>query len=194
MVSEMTGDYHLLLPTMWVSMLCFLLCKPWSLYEKQVKSRLESPAHRGDFIVDVLEGIHVADVYRKDRKLIHIPESMSLDGIVHTLAKSNQQYFPVVDENGKLVGIFAADDVRSWLYDDSIWTLAVARDVMVTKIVSVTPEDDLNTALQRFTALNLDELPVLDPNDKGQLLGMLRRKETIAAYNQSLMKHKQAME
>jgi chloride channel protein, CIC family len=194
MVSEMTGDYHLLLPTMWVSMLCFLMSKRWSLYEKQVPTRLESPAHRGDFIVDVLEGLRVADAYRKDRKLIHIPESMSLDGIVHTLAKTNQHYFPVVDEAGKMVGIFSADDVRSWLYDDSIWTLAVARDVMVTKIVSVTPEDDLNTALQRFTALNLDELPVLDPEDQGKLLGMLRRKETIAVYNQSLMKHKQAME
>lgn len=194
MVSEMTGDYQLLLPTMWVSMLCFLLGKRWSLYEKQVPTRLESPAHRGDFIVDVLEGLRVADVYRQDRKLTYIPESMSLDGIVHTLAKTNQHYFPVIDENEKLVGIFSADDVRSWLYDDSIWTLAVARDVMVTNIVSVTPDDDLNTALQRFTALNLDELPVLDPNDEGKLLGMLRRKETIAAYNQSLMKHKQAME
>jgi len=194
MVSEMTGDYKLLLPAMWVSMLCFLLCRPWSLYEKQVPTRLESPAHRGDFIVDVLEGIRVADAYRKDRKLIFIPESMSLDGIVHTLAKTNQHYFPVVDQDDRMVGIFSSDDVRSWLYDDSIWTLAVARDVMVTNIVSVTPDDDLNTALQRFTALNLDELPVLDPNDEGKLLGMLRRKETIAAYNQSLMKHKQAME
>ncbi len=175
-------------------MLCFLMCRRWSLYDKQVPTRLESPAHRGDFIVDVLEGLRVADAYRKDRKLIYIPESMSLDGIVHTLAKTNQHYFPVVDENDKLVGIFSSDDVRSWLYDDSIWHLAVARDVMVTKIVSVTPDDDLNTALQRFTALNLDELPVLDPEDRGKLLGMLRRKETIAAYNQSLMKHKQALE
>ncbi|MCA9069200.1 MAG: chloride channel protein, partial [Planctomycetaceae bacterium] len=175
MVSEMTGDYQLLLPTMWVCMLCFLLGKRWSLYEKQVPTRLESPAHRGDFIVDVLEGLRVADAYRKDRKLILIPESMSLDGIVHTLAKTNQHYFPVVDENEKMVGIFSSDDVRSWLYDDSNWTLAVARDVMVTNIVSVTPDDDLNSALQRFTALNLDELPVLDPKDEGKLLGMLRR-------------------
>ncbi len=194
MVSELTGDYHLLLPTMWCSMLCFLMCRRWSLYDKQVPTRLESPAHRGDFIVDVLEGLRVADAYRKDRKMIYIPESMSLDDIVHTLAKTNQHYFPVIDKNEKLVGIFSSDDVRSWLYDDSIWKLAVARDVMVTNIVSVTPDDDLNTALQRFTALNLDELPVLDPEDRGKLLGMLRRKETIAAYNQNLMRHKQALE
>jgi CIC family chloride channel protein len=40
----------------------------------------------------------------------------------------------------------------------------------------------------------LDELPVIDPDQAGRLLGMLRRKETIAAYNQRVMEHKQARE
>ncbi len=190
MVSEMTGSYYLLLPTMWVSTLCFLLCRRWSLYEKQVGSRLDSPAHRGDFIVDILEGITVAEVFRPDRKLHFISEGMSLDEIVHTLARTHQHYFPVVDDNDRVVGIFSADDVRSYLYDETLWQLANARDIMVSNIVSVVPEDDLNTALQRFTALNLDELPVFDSNDSGKLLGMLRRKETIAFYNRRLMDRK----
>lgn len=58
----------------------------------------------------------------------------------------------------------------------------------------MTPADDLNTALRRFTALNLDELPVLDPQDSGKLLGMLRRKETIAFYNRQVLKHKQEVD
>ncbi len=62
---------------------------------------------------------------------------------------------------------------------------------MVTSIVTVTPEEDLNTALRKFTALNLDELPVVDSEDPGKLVGMLRRKESIAAYNRRLMEHKQ---
>jgi CIC family chloride channel protein len=192
MVTEMTGNYQLLLPTMWVSTLCFLFCSRWTLYQKQVPSRLDSPAHRGDFIVDVLEGIKVRDVYQRDKKMIKIPEGMALKGIVHTLAMTQQRYFPVVDENERLVGIFSAEDVRSYLYDESIWQLAVARDVMITKLVSVVPDDDLNTALQRFTALNLDEMPVLDPEDAGHLLGMLRRKEAIAAYNRRLMEFRHA--
>lgn len=194
MVSEMTGSYDLLLPTMWVSTLCFLLCRRWTLYSEQVPSRVESPAHRGDFIVDILEGIKVEDVYRKGQKLILIPESMTLDEILHTLTKTHQHYFPVVDQDGRMVGIFSSDDVRAYLYDETIWHLAVARDIMVTNIVSVTPQDDLNTALQRFTSLNLDELPVVAPEDPGRFLGMLRRKETIDAYNKQLMKHKQASE
>lgn len=193
MVSEITGGYSLLVPTMWVSTLCFLFCRRWSLYHTQVPTRLESPAHRGDFIVDLLEGIKVKEVYQHNGSTMFIPESMSLDEIVHTLAKTEQQYFPVVDKENCMVGIFSAKDVRSYLYDETIWQLAVARDIMTTNILSVTPDDDLNVALKRFTALNLDQLPVLDPNDPGRLLGMLRRKETIAFYNQRLMEHKQSM-
>ena len=79
--------------------------------------------------------------------------------------------------------------VRSYLYDESIWQLANARDVMTTKIVTVSPGEDLNSALRKFTTLNVDELPVVD--ELGALLGMLRRKEAIAAYNRRLMEHKQ---
>lgn len=189
MVSEMTGDYKLLLPTMWVSALCFLMCR-WTLYEKQVASRLESPAHRGDFIIDLLEGIHVSDVPLKQRRTV--PESMSLQEILQLLPETRQNYFPVVDGNDRLVGVFSTDDVRSYLYDESIWQLAVARDIMTTKIVSVSPDDDLNAAMRCFTELNLDEIPVLQVADGGKLLGMLRRKDAIAVYNRRLMEQKQA--
>jgi CIC family chloride channel protein len=191
MVTEMTGSYRLLLPTLWVAALCFLLCRGWTLYEKQVPTRLDSPAHRGDFIVDVLEGIRVGDVYSRDRKLLLVPERASLDEIVHMLAKTPQRYFPVVDEAERMVGIISAEDVRSYLYDDTLWKVANAGDVMETNLVTVTPEDDLNSALRRFTAMNLDELPVVDPSEPHRLLGMLRHRESIAAYNRRLMEHKQ---
>jgi len=191
MVTEMTGDYRLLLPTMWVSTLCFLL-NPLTLYRKQVGSRLDSPAHRGDFLVDVLEGIRVEDVYQKNRKMIMVHEGTSLDDIVHMLARTSQRYFPVVDDQQRMIGIFSADDVRSYLYDDTIWQVANAGDVMIHRVVTVTPEDDLNSALTSFTALNVDELPVVDPQQGGKLVGMLRRKESIAAYNRRLMEHKRA--
>jgi chloride channel protein, CIC family len=190
MVSEMTGEYKLLLPTMWVSTLCFLMGRRWTLYEKQVPSRLESPAHRGDFIVDLLEGIRVGDVPLRERQTV--PESMSLREILQLLPESRQNYFPVVDAGGRLVGIFSTDDVRAYLYNEAIWQLAVARDIMTTNIVRVAPDDDLNTAMRRFVELNLDELPVVAADDSGRLLGMLRRKDAIAVYNRKLSEQKQA--
>lgn len=193
MVSEMTGSYHLLLPTMWVSTLCFLLCNGTTLYRKQVPSRLESPAHRGDFIVDVLEGIKVEDVYRRDRRIEMVPEAMPLAEIVKLLSTTHQHYFPVVNREQEMVGIFSSDDVRSYIYDETIWQLADAADVMTSPFISVLPTDDLNVALRKFTAQNIDELPVMDPANRGRLLGLLRRKETIGAYNRQLATQQEAV-
>ena len=190
MVREMTGGYRLLLPTMLVSAICFMLLHGRTLYIKQVPTRLDSPAHRGDFIVDVLEGLTVADVYKQDRQVVTVPEQTTLDKIVHQLAATSQNYFPVVNQDGRLIGIFTASDVRAYLYDDTLWHLANARDVMVTDVLTVTPKTDLNTALRKMTAINLDELPVVDPDDNGKLIGMLRRREAVAAYNSRLAEFK----
>ncbi|MCA9211776.1 MAG: chloride channel protein [Planctomycetales bacterium] len=192
MVTEMTGDYKLLLPTMWVSTLCFLLGARWTLYEKQVPTRLDSPAHRGDFLVDVLEGMCVDDVYNKERNPVTVFEGATLDQIVHNLAETSQRYFPVVDANGGMIGIFSAEDVRGYLYNDEIWDLATASDVMTSRVVTVSPDDDLNTALKRFTALNISELPVVSPSDPQRLVGVLRHKDVIGAYNRRLAEHKSA--
>ncbi len=194
MVRAMTGDFGLLVPTMLVTTLTFVSCSRFKLYQKQVPTRLDSKAHRGDFLIDILEGLKVKDVFNAERKIILIGEGETMNLIVHKLAQNRQHYFPVVDSEGNMVGIFSDDDVRSYLYDDTLWNLAVARDVMTSNLITVTPDDDLNTALKRFTSLNLDELPVIDPEQPGKLLGMLRRKEVIAAYNQRLMDHKQAVE
>ena len=62
---------------------------------------------------------------------------------------------------------------------------------MTSQVISVTPEDKLNTALKRFTELNLDALPIVDQENPRQLLGMLRRKDVIACYNQKLQEFQQ---
>lgn len=145
-------------------------------------------------MIDVLEGIRVDDVFDRDRKITSVHESMALEDIVHVLAETQQHYFPVVDSEERMVGIFSSDDVRAYLYDETIWQLAVARDVMNPNVVSVTPEDDLNTAMRCFTAIAIDELPVVDGTDRHKLLGTLRHKETIAAYNRRMMEFKVASE
>ncbi len=193
MVRAMTGDYELLVPTMLVTTLTFVACGRVRLYRKQVESRIDSPAHRGDFIVDVLEGLKVAEVYEPTSDQVLIAESMTLDEIVHRLPRTRQHYFPVVDDAGKMVGVFSDDDVRAYLYTDEIWKLAVASDVMRSDYLSVTPGDDLNTALKRITERNLEELPVLSDDSSCEISGFLTRKDIIAAYNRRVVEHKEAV-
>ena len=50
MVCEMAGSYSLLVPLMLVCGLHVLLSRQWTLYEEQVASPIDSPAHQGDFL------------------------------------------------------------------------------------------------------------------------------------------------
>ena len=193
MTSELTGGYELLLPTMWVSTLCFLLSGRFGLYPSQVPTRVESPAHRGDFLVDVLEGLTVEEVYDRGKTVVKIPESTPLEQIVRLLTTTTQHYFPVVNEAGKMIGIFTDDDVRMYLYDKTLWNLANARDVMSHRVVSVTPEDDLNTAIRAFTSIASNELPVVSEEDRGEVLGTIRQKDAVAAYNRRVVEIKSEM-
>ena len=53
-------------------------------------------------------------------------------------------------------------------------------------MVSVTPDDDLHTALRQLTALNFDEIPVVRPDEPTRLVGLLTRNALVAAYSSQI--------
>ncbi len=75
-VSEMTNSYHLLLPSLLVCSLTYLASKKWTIFHNQVKSKIDSPAHAGDFFVDILQTIHVKDLSSYVKKVTLIPQDM----------------------------------------------------------------------------------------------------------------------
>jgi CIC family chloride channel protein len=186
MVSEMTGNYQLLLPALWVTTICYLLLRRAGIYEKQCRSRVDSPAHRGDMHFDVLEDMTVADVYDRERPVVTFPRSAPLGKILKQVGDTHQSYFPILDEQSKLCGIFSLNDIREFMYDEGIWALAVADDVATENVLRVTERDSLNTAIRRLTGKNIDELPVVAAGDADQVIGLLRRKEVLDAYNRRL--------
>ena len=120
---------------MWVEAICFAFCRGISIYKAQVYSRLESPAHRGDFIVDVLEGVKVQDVMDRLRVPVTVPVETPLRQVISVMNETQSHYFPVTGEEGALVGIFSTNDIRRYLHDEPMWDLLVAEDVMTKESV-----------------------------------------------------------
>lgn len=192
MVSEITKSYELLAPLMLAASISFLLSRRFTLFEQQVPSRLESPAHAGDFVVDVLEELRVQDVM--DGKMSAptlIEADTPLQRVLLQVAQSDSRYFPVVDGEGRMLGIFSLTDVRRVMTETELANLVLAREIATEDVLTVTPSDDLNTAMRRFTMKNIDELPVVDPDDGRRVLGMLSRKDVIGAYGRRVQELKE---
>jgi CIC family chloride channel protein len=189
-VSEMTNSYHLLLPSLLVCSVAYVASKRWSIYEKQVQNKIKSPAHEGDFFIDVLQATKVKDVLHLLHKTTCIPQEMTFDTFRDFYSKTNQHYFPVVNSQDKLVGIFSSNDFRAVLFSQEIGTLIMMKDIATVNIITTSPSEDLNTVLHKFTAKNIDSLPVVKDEDSGILLGMLNRREVIRFYNEQVQKMK----
>ena len=189
-VCEMTNSYHLLLPSLLVCSLTYLFSQKWTIYVKQVRNRIDSNAHKGDFFVDVLANYRVQDLMSELRKVQLIPEDMPFKLFREFFQSSRQHYFPVVDKGGRLTGIFSINDIRGVIFDQGIGDLVLMKDVANADIIFTTPSEDLNEALKKFTIGNLHRLPVVKDEDHAILLGMLDRREVIQYYNQQVEKLK----
>jgi len=190
MVSEMTNSYHLLLPSLLVCSVAYLVSKRWTIYEKQVKSRIDSPAHKGDFFVDILQEFRVKDLIKRVKKVQVLPESMPFSEFKGFFSTTQQHYFPVMDHRGRFIGIFSSNDIRSVLFSQEIEDLVVMRDIGTSDIITTTVSDDLNSVLQKFTQKNIDSLPVVEEDDPHKLIGMLSRRDVIAFYNERIQEMK----
>jgi CIC family chloride channel protein len=60
------------------------------------------------------------------------------------------------------------------------------KDIGTTDIIFVTPSDDLNEALKKFTIRNIQSIPVVMDDDHSKLIGMLDRREVIRVYNKKI--------
>ncbi len=183
-VSEMTNSYHLLLPSLLVCFLCHFFSGHFSIYREQVKNKFFSPAHAGEFFVDILQSYTVADLMDKARRVSVVQEGASFGEFKEMYASTQQHYFPVVDEHNRLKAIFSINDCREVLFDSGLEHLLLVDDFASKDIIVAQPRDDLNTVMQKFTKKNIDSLPVVANNDRTRLLGMLGRREVISFYNQ----------
>ncbi len=189
-VSEMTDSYQLLLPSLLVCSVSYLAAQKWTIYHRQVKSKIDSPAHAGDFFVDVLQTIRVNDLMHLVKKVKVIPRDMTFRDFRDFFSETKQHYFPLVDQYSRLVGIFSSTDIRVILFSRGIGNLVLMNDVATFDIIVTTPSEDLNTVFQKFTIKNIDSLPVVKDDDHGILIGMLNRRAVISYYNEQIMKMK----
>jgi len=190
MVSEMTGGYDLLAPLMLVAVVHLMLSRGWTMYRAQVTRQIDSPAHVGEFVIDVLQSVKVRDVLQDARppRLIH--EDVTLRGAMKIVADSHDTHFPVVDDEDELVGIFSLTDLRRIFLEEEVGDFVIVRDFMNDQVATVTLEDSLHDVQRLMTRRSVSAIPVVDVEKGRRVLALLERNAIGSAYAEELKRLK----
>ena len=111
-VSEMTGSYSLLLPTLWVCAISFLLSDEKSIYSSQVETRSLSPAHQGDYVREVLAGLSVGQFITPRGEIPILRPGDPLTVVIQRLSSTSFYSLPVADANERLLGVVSLEEVH----------------------------------------------------------------------------------
>ena len=186
MLFELTNDYTIILPIMItciVSAYTFRAFDKNSIYiQKLLKEGINIKYGRE---VSILNSIKVSDVLSGD--VTTIPEGMPFRKILETISYSKNFYFPVVDGQGEMSGILSFHMIREIIFEEELGDLIVANDLKVKSVMTLTPENNLNQAMEMFAKLDVEQLPVVGRDDLKRVIGMVNRGEVVAAYNREVL-------
>jgi CIC family chloride channel protein len=181
-VSEMTGNYNLLLPTLWVCAISFLVSDEQSIYCSQVISRSRSPAHQGDYIRDVLAGLSVRQFLVAEQQVPMLHPGDRLGHILERLSDTAYHAIPVVDAEQHLLGVISLDEVHLASRSPDLHPLLIAADLMRTDVSPLHADDRIDRALELFVESDLLALPVVDGVSGKQVIGIMRRADLTSTY------------
>jgi Zn-dependent protease/CBS domain-containing protein len=124
-------------------------------------------------IEDALSGLTAARIMRGSVPTV-VPEVTLADLVSEWFMRSNERAFPVVHEDGILVGLISLADVRNVARDR--WGDVRVRDIMtpLERLASVGPDIPAFQVLELMSQRDVAQVPVLD---QARLLGMVERRD-----------------
>jgi CIC family chloride channel protein len=181
-VSEMTGNYNLLLPTLWVCAISFLLSDEESIYSSQVESRSRSPAHQGDYVREVLAGLHVRQFITPQAEVPIIHPGDRLKTVIDRLSSTTFYSLPVTDTEGRLLGVVTLEEVHLAAESPYLRSMIVAADLMRSNVTPLAPSDRIDRALELFVESDRLALPVVSEDGDRRVIGVVKRSDISSTY------------
>ena len=118
---------------------------------------------------ETMRGLSVADVMGTKRRTETITPYHNFGQVLDAVIHGYQEDFPVVDQDGELVGIVTRDEIMTAAHSSD--KFLTVRDLMKTEFPTVAPEDDLfKDGQRRLQESGMRALPVVRD---GELVGML---------------------
>lgn len=184
LIAEITSGYTLFVPLMLVSAIAYsttVYFEPYSLYSKSL-------AKTGDLIPKdkdklVLSVINLNKIIETD--LLKISPLATLRELVMLVRSSKRNIFPVVNDEGSLVGIVTLDDIRQIMFDTEMYDTMLVEELMHSPPANVSSQENMQSVMHKFESTGAWNLPVIDD---GIYMGFLSKSRIFNTYRNKLRK------
>ncbi|PCI24037.1 MAG: Cl- channel voltage-gated family protein [SAR324 cluster bacterium] len=183
---ELTNNYQVIIPIMFASVIGVMVARHFcdDSLDSMELSRRGISLHAGRE-ESILNSIQVESVMVREYETIR--ENMSFAEFMKFFPTSKSQYYPVMNEENRMTGVVSFQDIREILLEEGLEHLVVMKELAETRLIKLHPHDNLSEAIKKFGIKDIEAIPVVHPEDPGQLLGILKRKDVINAYNKAIL-------
>ena len=184
LIAEITGGYDLFVPLMLVATISYGFTKyfvPNSIYTAEL-------AKRGELITkdkdkNALMMLKIDRVLETNFVTLH-PEMTLGEMLKKGVSKSSRNLFPVIDEEEQFLGIVLLDDVRSIMFDQTMYNNTTVSLFMKSAPDIIFYSDSMETIMKKFKGTGAWNLPVI--KDK-KYIGFISKSKLLTAYRNKLI-------
>lgn len=185
-IFEMTGSYHIILPLMFATIVALITARSLeteSIYTLKLARKGIKLFHGQD--LSALERVPVSRIMREEYHFVR--EDTSLGEIVSMIQKSDYRDYPVLSEDGVILGMVWFHDIREVMLENSMYPLLIAGDIRGEPPTPVHGDHSLADALLRFSEVDADSFPVVEKDDETRIAGVVTRVDLMRFYERVLL-------
>jgi CIC family chloride channel protein len=186
MVFEISLDYSLMPPLMIACVVSVLVAR--KLHEASI---YPEPLRDKGLILPDEANVSDAATERTVGDLMHAPvpplrETATMGEIAERFLTSANNYLPVVDAKGQLVGVVALQDLKEYLGSGEELRGIIAYDIMRPPPACVTPNQRLLEILPVVLSSEQRNIPVVNTLKENRLVGALGRAEVLGMFSEAI--------
>jgi CIC family chloride channel protein len=163
-----------------VSYITIMYFEPHSIYTKRLAARGDLITHHKDKAVLTL--LRLGNVVEKDFSTIQPNDT--LGKLVKTISSSRRNIFPVIDNDGVLLGIVLLDDVRELMFETEKYENILIKDLMSIPPEQIFVDEPMERVMEKFESSGAWNLPVVE---KGKYIGFVSKSKIFSAYRNVLV-------
>ncbi len=183
LIADISGGYQLFVPLMITATFSYLIVRaftPNSVYHIQLAQRKELLTHDKD--ANVLQLMDVRKMIETD--FVVLKPDATLRDLTVAITTAHRDLFPVVSDDGVMVGMVKMDDVRDIIFKHELYDEVAIKDLMYMPEYSIDPNDSMEVVTNKFEVSGRYNLAVIE---NGKYIGFISRARVFTRYRKQII-------